>query len=193
MGKITEFFRTLWHGSPQPRLEMPDPDGKITRSEAQQAMEVARQMMNPSEASKRADYEIAVQTFIRYWTGLDAVSNGLGFGPQSPTLIQEFMRGFVKNWTWITGNAADLADYPEVMAPTFYQVPAAAPVRYGDIVVFKRDALHPHGNVGIVAKTPIIDGYVNVFTQTYTDGCRVVLEPANLAAIYRKNHAAEVH
>lgn len=187
MGKITEFFRKLWLGNP------PAHDEPVGKAEAEQAMAAAKELLTPTESSRRMDYEIAVEQFIAYWTGRDAVSDGLGFGPQSPTLIQEFMRGFVKNWTWVTGNAADLADYPEVMAPTFYRIPGSSPVRYGDIVVIKTDALRPYGNVGIVAKTPIINGYVHVFTQTYTDGCRVIPEPANIAAIYRKNHAAEVH
>ncbi|ASX98782.1 protease [Arthrobacter phage Colucci] len=185
MGKITDFFRKIWQGN-----SMGHVPGQVSSQDAEDAMAAAARLVQPSELTRRMDYEAAVRSFIPAWEGRDAPSEA--YGPQSPALIQEFMRWATDNdeWTWPAFNAADLADHPDALAPYFFRLPATASVRYGDIVVQGRDELHPFGNVGIAARAFVVNGYVDLFTQTYTNGCQIVTEPANITAVFRKSHAA---
>ncbi|QFG14909.1 protease [Arthrobacter phage Lymara] len=177
-------LRTLWHGN-----SMGATAEQVSAKEAEDAMAAAADLLTPSEARRREQYAEKVATFVGKWNGKDAPSEA--YGPQSPALIQEFMQEFQPGWRWDFGNAVDLADHPDAL-PGFFQVPVGAPLRFGDIVVFKTDFMRPFGNVGIVMDPDTSMGNVTVFTQHVTKGALRAHEPMTVAAIFRRNHAHTV-
>lgn len=179
-------LRTIWHGT-----SMGATAEQVSAKEAEDAMALAAQLANPSEARRREQYAESVAAFVGKWQGKDAPSEA--YGPQSPALIEEFMQEFQPGWRWEAafGHAVDLANHPDAL-PGFYQVPVGTPLRFGDVVVFKADYMRPFGNVGIVMDPDTSMGSVTVFTQHMTKGALRANEPMTVAAIFRRNHAHAV-